>query len=43
MDQGERGVNYDEPNLNPLTCDICKQEFDSLDKLGEHQKQGHDM
>ena len=31
------------PNLNPLICDICKQEFDSLDKLGEHQKQAHDM
>jgi C2H2-type zinc finger len=42
-DQGEPGVDYDEPNLNPLICDICKQEFDSLDKLGEHQKQAHDM
>jgi hypothetical protein len=39
MDQGEPGVDYDEPNLNPLICDICKQEFDSLDKLGEDQKQ----
>jgi len=43
MDQGEPGVDYDEPNLNPLICDICKQEFDSLDKLGEDQKQAHDM
>jgi hypothetical protein len=34
----EPGVDYDEPNLNPLICDICKQEFDSIDKLGEHQK-----
>jgi hypothetical protein len=39
----EPGVEYDEPNLNPLTGDICKQEVDSLDKLGEHQKQVHDM
>jgi hypothetical protein len=29
--------------LNPLICDICKKTFDSLDKLGEHQKQEHDM
>ena len=43
MDQGEPGVDYDEPNLNPLICDICNQKFDSLDKLGEHQKQAHDM
>jgi len=43
MDQGEPGVDYDEPNLNPLICDICKQRFDSLDKLGEHQKIEHDM
>jgi hypothetical protein len=39
MDQGEPGLDYDDPNLNPLECDICKQKFDSLDKLGEHQKQ----
>lgn len=43
MNQGEPGVDYDEPNLNPLVCDICQQKFDSLDKLGEHQKQAHDM
>jgi C2H2-type zinc finger len=43
MDQGEPGVDYDEPNLNPLVCDICNKTFDSLDKLGEHQKQAHDM
>jgi hypothetical protein len=41
--QGEPGVDYNEPNLNPLTCDICNQKFDSLDKLGEHQKKAHDM
>ena len=34
MDQGEPGLDYDDPNLNPLECDICKQKFDSLDKLG---------
>ncbi len=43
MDQGEPGVDYNEPNLNPLVCDICKQKFDSLDKLGEHQNVAHDM
>lgn len=43
MDQGEPGIDYDEPNLNPLVCDICNKSFDSLDKLGEHQKQEHDM
>jgi hypothetical protein len=43
MDQGEPGVDYNEPNLNPLVCDLCKQKFDTLDKLGEHQKQVHDM
>ncbi|MGA7897375.1 MAG: hypothetical protein WCA39_00780 [Nitrososphaeraceae archaeon] len=43
MDQGEPGVDYNDPNLNPLECDICKQKFDSLDKLGEHQKVAHDM
>ena len=31
MDQGEPGIDYDEPNLNPLIYDICKQEFDILD------------
>jgi hypothetical protein len=35
--QGEPDVDYDEPNLNPLICNICQQ------KLGEHQKQAHDM
>jgi C2H2-type zinc finger len=43
MDQGEPGVDYVDENLNPLICDICKKTFDSLDKLGEHQKQEHDM
>ena len=43
MDQGEHGVDYDDANLNPLICDLCKKTFDSLDKLGEHQKQEHDM
>ena len=43
MDQGEPGVDYDDANLNPLICDLCKKTFDSLDKLGEHQKQEHDM
>ena len=43
MDQGEPGVDYNEPNLNPLVCDICNKSFDSLDKLGEHQKKEHDM
>jgi hypothetical protein len=37
MDQGEPGVDYDDANLNPLICDLCKKAFDSLDKLGEHQ------
>jgi hypothetical protein len=41
MDQGEPGVDYDDANLNPLMCDLCKKTFDSLDKLGEHQKQQH--
>ena len=43
MDQGEPSVDYDDANLNPLICDLCKKTFDSLDKLGEHQKQEHDM
>ena len=43
MDQGEPGVDYDDPNLNPLKCDLCKKKFNSLDELGEHQKQQHDM
>ena len=43
MDQGEPGVDYDDDNLNPLICDLCKRKFDSLDKLGEHQKVEHDM
>jgi C2H2-type zinc finger protein len=43
MDQGEPGVDYDDPNLNPLICDLCKETFDSLDKLGEHQKKKHTM
>jgi hypothetical protein len=41
--QGEPDVDYDETNLNSLICDICQQKSDSLDKLGEHQKQTHDM
>jgi C2H2-type zinc finger protein len=43
MDQGEPGMDYNDSNLNPLTCDICNKAFDSLDKLGEHQKVAHDM
>jgi len=43
MDQGEPGVDYDDPNLNPLECDLCKMKFNSLDELGEHQKRKHDM
>ena len=43
MDQGEPGVDYNDSNLNPLVCDLCKRTFDSLDKLGEHQKVEHDM
>ncbi len=43
MDQGEPGVDYNDPNLNSLVCDICNESFDSLDKLGEHQKKEHDM
>jgi C2H2-type zinc finger len=43
MDQGEPGVDYNDPNLNSLVCDICNKSFDSLDKLGEHQKKEHDM
>jgi hypothetical protein len=41
--QGEPGVDYDEPNLDPLVCDLCKKQFDSLDTLGEHQKKYHNM
>ncbi len=41
--QGEPGVDYDEPNLDPLVCDLCKQQFDSLNTLGEHQKKYHNM
>ncbi len=43
MNQGEPGVDYDDNNLNPLICDLCKKTFDGLDKLGEHQKAEHDM
>ena len=43
MDQGEPGVDYEDPNLNPLICDLCKQTFDILDKLCEHQKKEHSM
>lgn len=25
MDQGEPGVDYDDANLNPLICDLCKK------------------
>lgn len=42
-DQGEPGLDYNEPNLNPLVCDLCKRTFKSLDQLGEHQKKEHDM
>ena len=41
--QGEPGVDYDEPNLDPLVCDLCKKQFESLDTLGEHQKKYHNM
>lgn len=41
--QGEPGLDYSDPNLNPLICDLCKKTFRSLDELGEHQKQEHDM
>jgi hypothetical protein len=43
MDQGEPGLDYNDSNLNPLVCDICSKSFDSLEKLGEHQKKEHDM
>ena len=44
MDQGgEPAADYEDPNLNPLICDLCKLTFDSLDKLGEHQKKEHSM
>ena len=43
MDQGEPGVDYDDPNLNPLVCELCNLKFKSLDELGEHQKVAHDM
>jgi hypothetical protein len=43
MDQGEPGVDYDDPNLNPLECELCNRKFKSLDELGEHQKIEHDM
>jgi hypothetical protein len=41
--QGEPGVDYDDSNLNPLVCDLCKMKFNSLDELGDHQKEKHDM
>ena len=25
MDQGEPGIDYDDANLNPLICDLCKK------------------
>ena len=31
--QGEQGVDYDEPNLNPLVCDICYTKFMSLSEF----------
>ena len=43
MVKEEPGLEYYNPNLNPLFCDICRETFDSLDKLGEHQKVPHDM
>ena len=30
--QGEPGVDYNDSNLNPLVCDLCKMKFNSLDK-----------
>jgi hypothetical protein len=41
--QGEPGVDYDDSNLNPLVCDLYKMKFNSLDELGDHQKEIHDM
>jgi hypothetical protein len=41
--QGEPGVVYNDSNLNPLVCDLCKTKFKSLDELGEHQKEKHNM
>ena len=41
--QGEPGVDYNDSNLNPLVCDLCKMKFKSLDELGEHQKEKHNM
>src|SRR5688572_16487413 len=42
-DQGEPGLDYNEPNLNPLICELCKGTFKSLDQLGEQQKKEHAM
>jgi hypothetical protein len=28
MRQGELGVDYDDPNLNPLVCDLCDIKFE---------------
>ena len=41
--QGEPGVDYNDSNLNPLVCDLCNIKFKSLDELGEHQKEKHNM
>ena len=41
--QGEPGVDYNDSNLNPLVCNLCKMKFKSLGELGEHQKEKHDM
>ena len=43
MDQGEPGLDYEDNNLYPLICDLCKRTFDSLYKLGDQQKQEHNM
>lgn len=43
MDQGEPGLDYNDPNLNPLVCDICRKTFDGLDKLDERLQVEHDM
>ena len=31
--QGEQEVDYDEPNLNPLVCNLCYMKFKSLSEI----------
>ena len=35
--QGEPGVDYDDSNLNPLVCDLCKIKFKSLDEASKRK------